>query len=57
MDRAAFQNRWNNELQKNLMVEVFYQEKGIIFTFLDLHLPGPMNIEGRQDNRPRHNNN
>ena len=47
----------NNKLYKNLMIQIFYEAAGIIFTFLTLHGFDPMGIEHRQYNRNQENNN
>jgi hypothetical protein len=37
------------------MIEVGYQEQGIVFAFNELHLPVPVCTQGRQHNRADEN--
>ena len=46
-----------HELSENLVVQVGNQQQGIIFTFAELHLPGPVHVEGRKHDGTHENEN
>jgi hypothetical protein len=51
LNLAEFQSNWNDELQKDLVVKIFDQKAGIVFTFLLLHGPCPVGVEHEEDQR------